>query len=218
MRRTGLGFLFLMSAALLGAQTARIQQISGTVEVKAPGAAWRAAEAGQVLDAAWLVSTGFRSTALVSIGNSTITVRALTRLSLEEIVAVQNGEQVTVDLRVGRIRADVKPPAGGRTNFTVRSPTVTASVRGTVFDFDGSRLRVQEGRVYLGSGNVAGVYISTGHTATVDAETGKTARVIETVKEELTPALPAGVDAAPVVIMPVASRANLDIRFDWNEQ
>jgi hypothetical protein len=217
MKKTGLGLALLMSAALLGAQTARIQEISGTVEVKTPGAAaWQTAEAGQVLDKAALISTGFKSTALVRIGNSAITVRPLTRLSLEDIAAAQNEERVTVNLRAGRIKADVKPPPGGKTNFTVRSPIATASVRGTVFDFDGIHLRVEEGRVYLGAENAAGVYISTGHTAAADAGTGQTAPVIETIREALIPALPAGVDTIPVVLPPAPSSANLEIWVDWS--
>jgi hypothetical protein len=229
MKKTGLGFLFLMCAALLGAQTAVIQQISGTVEVKRPGSSqWEAAKAGQVLDQAALISTGFRSTALVRIGNSTIAVRALTRLSLEELAAAQSGEQVTVNLRAGRIRADVKPPAGGRTNFTVRSPTATASVRGTVFDFDGIRLNVAEGIVYLAGSNAAGVYIRGGHAAAANPETGRIPAAIEVVKEELSPAPPAGVEQAAALVVPVSvSTSNssssagdptgdLDIDFDWN--
>lgn len=70
MKKTGLGFLLLMSAALLGAQTGQIQRITGKVEVKTPGAVeWRAAEAGQVLDKASLISTGFRSNALTNKGS-----------------------------------------------------------------------------------------------------------------------------------------------------
>jgi hypothetical protein len=219
MKKTALGFLLMLGAALLGAQTARIQRISGAVEVKAPGAAeWRPAEEGQTLDRAALISTGFRSSALLSVGASTITVRALTRLSLEEIVAARNEEQVTVQLRTGRIRAEVNPPTGGTTDFTVRSPVATASVRGTVFDFDGIRLRVEEGRVYLGSENAAGVYISAGHAAAADPETGKIATAIETIHEGLTPALPAGADAAPAVPRPAAASAGLDIVFDWGDQ
>jgi hypothetical protein len=75
---------------------------------------------------------------------------------------------------------------------------------------------VEEGRVYLEAGNAAGVYISAGHTAAADAETGKTATVVETLKEELSPALPAGMDTVPAVISPAPSGANLGIRFDWS--
>jgi hypothetical protein len=217
MKKTGLVFLLLLGAVLLGAEGARIEQVTGTVEVKTPGtSAWRAAQAGQVLDSASLISTGFKSTALVRIGNSVITVRALTRLSLEEIAAAQEEERVTVYLQTGRIRAEVKPPSGGKTDFTVRSPTVTASVRGTAFEFDGIRVEVAEGRVYLGGGGTAGVYVSEGHGVT--AETGRAVTVIEAVKEELTPALPAGTDTEPAVIRPGPSDANLDVLFDWSGQ
>jgi hypothetical protein len=66
-----------------------------------------------------------------------------------------------------------------------------------VFDFDGTRLSVEEGRVHLSGESVTGAYVGKGHTTAVDPERGKTAAVIESVKEELRPALPAGVDAAP---------------------
>jgi ferric-dicitrate binding protein FerR (iron transport regulator) len=141
----------------------------------------------------------------------------LTRLSLDEIFTAQNGEQVTLNLRAGRIRANVRPPTGGNTNFTVRSPTATASVRGTVFDFDGIRLQVEEGRVYLTGTNASGVYISTGHEA-AEGPAGKIATTIETIKESLSPALPAGMDTVPPAITAAPVSANLDIRFDWSRQ
>jgi hypothetical protein len=210
--------LFLMVAALLGAQTAVIREIRGTVEIKAPGAEWKAAEVGQTLDRAALVSTGFRSTALIEIGNSTVTVRPLTRLSLEKITAKQDEEQVTLDLRTGRVRANVKPPVGGKTDFSIRSPSVTASVRGTVFDFDGTRLAVEEGRVHLGGESVTGVYVGKGHAAAAAPEIGKTVTVIKRVKEELAPALPAGVDVAPTIQAAAPGSGGLGIRIGWSEE
>jgi hypothetical protein len=218
MNKAVIGFLLLMSAALLGAQTALIREVSGIVEVKAPGLSeWKTAEAGQTLEKASLISTGFRSTALVTIGNSTVTVKPLTRLSLEELAANQNGEQVTLNLRAGRVRADVVPPAGKAVTFSIRAPIATASVRGTVFDFDGTRLSVEEGRVHLSGEGVTGAYIGTGHSTMVDTETGKTATTAETVKEELSPALPAGVDTAPAspASTPAPSNGGLDMGFDW---
>jgi hypothetical protein len=220
MKKRGLGFLLLMSAALLGAQTALIREINGTVEVKTPEALeWQAAKAGQVLDKASLISTGFRSTALVGIGNSTIVVRPLTRLSLEEIASAREGEQVSLNLRAGRVRADVKPPAEGKIEFTIRSPIATASVRGTIFEFDGVRLIVEEGLVYFAGTNAGGVYIQQGReAAAAEGEKGKIHIPIETIKEEMSPALPAGVDANSTVISPGPSSANLDLWFDWSGQ
>jgi hypothetical protein len=213
MKRLSIGLLLMTSAALLWAQTAAafIRETTGTVEIKTPGASeWRPAEPGEALDQAALVSTGFKSTALITIGNSTIIVRPLTRLSLEEIIAAREGDRVTLDLRAGRIRADVKPPPGGKTVFLVRSPSATASVRGTVFDFDGIQLSVEEGRVYLSGESVTGVYVGTGHAMAVDLKTGSIAAIIESVKAGLSPALPAGVDEVPP-----ASTASADGRFSF---
>jgi hypothetical protein len=196
-----------------------IREVSGTVETKAPGAAaWRAAAVGQELDTASLISTGFRSTALVRIGNSTVMVQPLTRLSLEEIAEGQNGDMVTLNLRAGRIRADVKPPAGRTINFSVRSPTATASVRGTVFEFDGLHLNVEEGRVHLGGQTVTGAYVGAGHSTTADPETGKTVAAIERVKADLNPALPAGAAAAPSGPAADPVSADLGIGFKWGEK
>jgi hypothetical protein len=218
-KRTVFVVVLLMGAVFLGAQTAPvavIRNLAGTVEIKAPGAVeWKAAVVGQTLERASLISTGFRSTALIMIGNSALTVRPLTRLSLEEIAAIQNEEQVVLNLRAGRIRADVRPPVGGKTDFSVRSPSATASVRGTVFDFDGLELSVEEGRVHLGGEAVTGVYIGAGHVTAADTETGKTATVLERVKDALTPALPAGMDTVPVVPAAVPVSGGLDIGFDW---
>jgi hypothetical protein len=200
------------------AQTAVIREASGTVEVKAPGMTeWKAAAIGQTLDKASLISTGFRSTALIGIGNSTITVRPLTRLSLEEIAVKQNEEQVTLNLRAGRVRAEVRPPTGGKTDFTVRSPIATASVRGTVFEFDGTRLSVEEGRVHLGGESVTGAYIGSGHATAVDTGTGRTTTTAEAVKETLTPALPAGMDTASAAPASTAAPSGdrMDMGFDW---
>jgi hypothetical protein len=218
MKIAGIGILLLLCAGLLGAQAAYIREVSGAVEVKAPGSAeWKAAEAGQALEKESLISTGFKSTALIMIGNSAVTVRPLTRLSIEEIAASQTGEWVVLNLRVGRVRADVKPPVGKTTDFSVRSPVATASVRGTVFDFDGLEATVEEGRVHLGGETVTGTYIGTGHTVAVNTETGKTAGVIESVKEELVPPLPAGVDSAEMgADAPVVpTGGNLGVDFDW---
>ncbi|MDR1174949.1 MAG: FecR family protein [Treponema sp.] len=218
MKKMVIGFLLLMGAVFAGAQTAVVRELSGTVEVKAPGdSEWKAAAIGQTLDKASLISTGFRSTALIGIGNSTITVRPLTRLSLEEIAVKQNEEQVTLNLRAGRVRAEVRPPAGGKTDFTVRSPIATASVRGTVFEFDGRRLSVEEGRVHLGGENVTGAYIGSGHATAVDTGTGRTATAAEAVQETLSPALPAGMDttsAAPASTA-ASSGDGMDMGFNW---
>jgi hypothetical protein len=214
------GFAFLLGMGGLFAQEAGtsqtvIREISGTVEVKTPDAvAWAPASRGQVLEQGMLISTGFRSSALIAIGNSTLTVQPLTRISLEELAQTGNSEKVDLNLRAGRVRANVKPPAGGTTEFAVRSPTATASVRGTEFEFNGIQLRVDEGRVHLTGNGGSGTYVGTGHLARTDIETGRAAGPAETTQEALTPEMPAGVDQTPAPAgLPAAG--DIEARFDW---
>jgi hypothetical protein len=177
---------------------------------------WRAAVAGQKLEKETVISTGFRSMALLNIGNSVITVRPLTRLSVETLLAESGQEEAVLNLRTGRVRANIKPPAGGgRVNFQVRSPMATASVRGTVFDFDGARLKVEEGRVHLSGQGISGAYVGAGHNTAVNEAAGAVAAVIETLKGELSPSLPAGVDTAPAAPAAPASGAGLNLEFYW---
>ncbi|MDR2020368.1 MAG: FecR domain-containing protein [Treponema sp.] len=175
------------------AEKALIRDIRGTVEIKSPGnTAWEPAVAGQELEQKTIVSTGFKSTAIISLGASSIMVRPLTRLTVEEIVRSQEADQVSLFLQTGRVRASVNPPTGGRVNFTVRSPTVTASVRGTVFDFDTINLRVGAGNVYfIGAGGTA-MQVTEGRTAHAGAAAGQTALPTETGTGGLMPPAPVG--------------------------
>jgi hypothetical protein len=217
MKTTIAGLMVLLWAGTLFAQEgAFIREINGTVEVKASGAAeWSPARRGQELQRSTLVSTGFKSSAVIVLGNSTLVVQPLTRLSLDELVRAGSAEKVDVNLRAGKIRADVKPPVGGTTEFTVRSPSATASVRGTAFEFDGIRLHVDEGRVHVSGGDQNGAYVGAGREAVVDIETGRTVGAAETAREELTPALPAGISGASETKADVPSAGDVEAGFDW---
>jgi hypothetical protein len=191
--------LMLSAAGALSAQTspAVIRRISGTVEVKAPGAAdWAAAVEGQALEQKTLISTGFKSTALIVMGETTLTLRPLTRLSLEELLDIQGNERADVYLRTGRVRANVIAPQAGKIDFTIRSPSVTASVRGTAFDFDTVNLRVDEGRVNFAGADRTAVYVGAGQSSYPDPETGRTLSPVETAGAALSPPVPAGVETA----------------------
>ncbi|MDR1444182.1 MAG: FecR domain-containing protein [Treponema sp.] len=222
--------ILLAGAAVLYGQAASrvvIREVRGSVELKEPGAdRWVPARAGQTIARSAEISTGFRSTAVLDVGNSVVTVQALTRLTVDEVLAAAGDERVTIDLRVGRVRADVKPPAGGKTAFEVRSPTATASVRGTVFDFDGTRLTVDEGRVHV-SGGDSGTYVGAGHDARIAAENGRTISGLERLMEDLVPAAPAGMadgfntpdtgSGSPAPLAPAAAPAqgSMKVGFEW---
>ena len=220
MRTKLMTVMMLIVAAAVWAQSPRavIRSVEGTVEVKAPGAAaWQPAGAGQELGEDTLVSTGFKSSAVLEIGNSSLVVRPLTRLSLREIRSAGEAERVEIHLNAGRIRADVKPPAAGRNvNFTVRAPIATASVRGTVFDFDTVNLNVDEGTVSFSGADNTAVYVGAGQTSAPDPVSGKTAAPVEIAAAQAPPP-PAGVEtveASPPAPMS-ASPVSVGLGLGW---
>ena len=144
------------------AQNGVVKELSGTVELKPAGAAsFVPAAAGAQVRADTVISTGFKSTALLEVGSAIITVRPLTRLTLTEISASQGAETINMSLQAGRVRVDVNPPAGAKASLSVSSPSATASVRGTSFYFDTMNVSVREGTVAF-NGN-------TGYTVQVGA-------------------------------------------------
>ena len=154
-------FLLVLSMSVY-AQSGIIRELSGTVELLNPGAAdFVAARNGDRVNEDTVISTGFRSTALVEVGITLITVRPLTRLSLTEIRAGQGAETINVAMQAGRVRVDVTPPAGTRASMQIASPSATASVRGTSFYFDTRNINVTEGIVFFKG--------SRGHTAQLHA-------------------------------------------------
>jgi hypothetical protein len=169
---------------------ARFLALTGTVEVQKPGAAWTLAAEGDAITANTIISTGFKSTALLSLGNSTLAVRPLTRLTLSELTQRAGGEQIDLYLQTGRVRAEVTPPAGGKTDFTVRSPSVTASVRGTAFEFDTLTIQVEKGRVQYSGVNGQRVYVIGGEQSYMDESENRIVPPLEAETALLTPSLP----------------------------
>ena len=153
-------FLAVLMAALVIAvghsQTGIIREFTGEVEIKPAGSSvFTPARAGTEVARDTIVSTGFRSTAIIAIGSTTITVRPLTRLSLAEIQSSAGTENLNVSLETGRIRVDVKPPAGTRANTVVQTPSATASVRGTGFEIDQYNIEMYDGAaMYEGNDNL----------------------------------------------------------------
>lgn len=144
-----LAMMCVASAASAATLSATIAEVAGKVEYKVPGKDWKPAKVGDIVPKGTVISTGFKSTALLTVGASTITVKPVTRLSLEELVESASGTQTQLFLLAGRVKADVTPQSGKVTEFKVKSPTATASVRGTGFEFDGVNLVVERGLVEL---------------------------------------------------------------------
>jgi hypothetical protein len=144
-------------------------EVSGMVEIKEAGApGWKTAAPGIPAGRNAVISTGLKSRAVISLGSSRLEIRPLTMLTLEELVQRDGVEETALYLRTGRVWAEVTPPSGMQVDFSVKSPTVTASVRGTSFEFDGNHLWVDEGRVRLTGSNGQKVYVAQGQRSYVD--------------------------------------------------
>jgi hypothetical protein len=131
------------------AQEASFSEVNGKVEYQLGKDSWKPAKVGDKVGKGVVISTGFKSTAVLMIGKSAISIKPLTRMTLEDIVKTEGGTQSQLFLLAGRVKADIPPQPGQTTEFKVKSPTATASVRGTGFEFDGVNLIVERGSVQL---------------------------------------------------------------------
>jgi hypothetical protein len=187
--------VLLMSISSWGVfgQQGIIKEVSGIVEIKHPGsAAFVPAASGDSVEENAIVSTGFKSRAFIAVGSSVIAVQPLTRLSLTEIVTIQGTERINVNLSTGRVRAEVNPLMDGKTEFSVMSPMATASVRGTVFEFDTVNLRVNEGTVAYSGSKGRPVMVGAGNSSAVNLASGRPADPVATSVAELLPPTPVG--------------------------
>ena len=141
----------ILSAAILTGQDAVLAKVTGQVKISADSRSWIAAKQGDTLAPGTVISTGFKSTALVKTDDAEIEVSQLTRLTLEELIQRDDTVHTTLFLNGGRINTQVSRERV-RQDFTVRSPIATASVRGTGFSFDGRNLTVEHGSVLISAG------------------------------------------------------------------
>ena len=150
---------------------AKVESVTGKVEIY-KGNAWTPLAAGTSLYKGDIISTGFNSEAVISIKESTVKLAALTRMTVEQLAENDKKEQTQLFIDSGKLTASVKHAENKRTDFKVRSPVSTASVRGTDFTFSAI------GRIATTAGLVS-TSVSTSQTAQVvesnDAEDSSTA-------------------------------------------
>ena len=212
--------VFMMCAGLAvfaqngNRMTGIIRELSGEVELKPAGtSAFTPAKVGSEVERDTIVSTGFKGMAVIAVGSSTITVKPLTRLSLAEIQQNSSAENLNLNLQAGRVRVDVKPPEGTRTNFTVQSPSATASVRGTSFDFDLKNVKVFEGTVSFTGANGISVPVTGGFSSYAGNTIGAV-NPYEAKKQELEPLPPIGTTGSAGA-MAVESKGSIDIQIEY---
>ena len=115
---------------------AKVLSVTGKVQIQRQGN-WRDINVGDRINQGEMIQTGFKSEAVLQITsanqNSKITVEALSRITIEQLVENGTKDSVSVNLTVGSVKSEVKKTQDRRTDYTVRSPVATASVRGTGF-------------------------------------------------------------------------------------
>jgi len=221
-------FTFLLVFLAVGSysQTGIIRELTGDVELKpAASSVFIPAKTGNEVAQNTIISTGFRSTAVIEVGSTLITVRPLTRLSLAEISSSQNTENLNVNLQAGRIRVDVKPPAGTRTNTAVQSPSATASVRGTIFEMNTRNIDVIEGAVNWKSSNGLSSNVPAGFRGSIDAD-GNVSNYTENIKNTAITA-PVGAGLSGEKVNPssssgggrnkLSSDGDVELNYIWSE-
>ncbi|MDR1970949.1 MAG: FecR family protein [Treponema sp.] len=212
---------FLLFGCAYGAFTqnaaARFIEVSGTVEIKEESG-WKTAAPGLSVGRNTIISTGLKSSAVISLGSSRLEVRPLTMLSLEELVQRDGIEETVLYLRTGRVRTEVRPPTGIQIDFSVQSPTITASVRGTSFEFDGKHLWVDDGRVLLAGSSGQKVYVAEGQRSYVDENNqNRIVPPFEAETAQLRPIIPelastgSGIDPPEIGTPPVDSGSKMYI-------
>jgi len=176
------------------AQSGVIKDITGQVELKAPGASsFVTAKVGDSLEENTVISTDFKSVALIEVGSAILTVRPLTRLTLTEIRASAETEILSINLQAGRVRVDLNPPAGLKASASVSSNVASASARGTSFEFDTRNLRVTEGNVIFRGTIGQGAPVSAGSNVSV-SQSGNAVNPVTYGAETLRPQSPIGTE------------------------
>jgi hypothetical protein len=101
----------------------------------------------------------------------------------------------------------------------VQSPTATASVRGTVFEFDTVNLKVEEGTVSFSGVDRPAVYVTAGQSSSPDPTSGRTVAPVETAPTR-SPPLPEAVEAltaTPAAIPAPAPELPVKVGTDWGD-
>ena len=181
--------IIVFSSPLYAADLITITEVNGKVEIREPGGNWAKAEKGRTISRGSLISTGFKSSAELDLsGSSTIFIKQLTRMSVDELVVSGNNVNTKLNLKLGRIKADVKTSKGLKHDFTLMTPVSTAAVRGTVFEGSAKGdIDVEKGKIQQKNKIGQKTLVSGGNSSSVSGNGyAPPATAAETVNESFT--------------------------------
>lgn len=147
--------LFVLTFSIVSAYAleAKVVSVTGKVEVQTGGSSWKALKAGDKITKGSVISTGFKSSAKISIDNTTVDLGPLTRITVEKLASNNAKDETNLYLDTGKVKAEVKKNPAKKVDFKVSSPVATASVRGTIIIYTSNGgLRLVEGTGAKGKG------------------------------------------------------------------
>ena len=169
----------------LCAVSATVVSAEGKVEVER-GGKWIPLSANAAVSEGEIISTGFKSKAVLRYQGSVLQLGALTRVTLEKLAAGEKNDTVAVYLNTGAVKSTVKPLENRRVHYTVRNPVAVASVRGTEFDFSG------DGVISCSEGAVAAYSARSYIASAVNAVPAEGKSSAATPASDIAPSAPAG--------------------------
>lgn len=213
--------IIVFISPLYAAENITIKALNGRVEIKEPGNTWSKAFEGREIPAGSVISTGFKSQAELDLnGSSTIFIKQLTRVSVDELAISGKKVNTKLNLRLGRIKADVKTSTGLKHNFTLRTPVSTAAVRGTVFESSVRKLEVVTGRMKLTNKVGQGTTVDGGSSSSVEGN-GYTAPVPPAVTQQkdysVDPSTHSGDSGSGLVIPDPPTTGTIFVTWDLEE-
>ncbi|MCR5725290.1 MAG: FecR family protein [Treponema sp.] len=150
MKKAVITALAFLAACASYAFDATVVSTKGKAEIM-KGGVWQPLTSGAVVSKGDVIQTGFKSEVILKIKNSTVTMDALCRLTVEQLSEKGNRDETRLFLDTGSLKSDVQKSENRRVGFTVRSPVATASVRGTNFStevkFGGTQVTTHERNV-----------------------------------------------------------------------
>lgn len=130
----------LLGALLAGAALAQsnepltctVRKFTGELAARVGQGEWADVQPGQNLVATMELCTGPASEATLAFSDGSVLVlKELSQLRVGELLSQRNRIRIELYLRLGELKAQVKPQQALSTDFSVRTPNATASVKGT---------------------------------------------------------------------------------------
>ena len=129
-----IAFLLSVSAAAYGApMKVKAEKVTGKVEIRENGGAWKALANGANVPLNSEIKTGANSSCMLKwAGGNVVKVSPMSQLKVSQADKGANGkEDSTVDLSNGKVSAHAKKFNTPDSTFKVKTPTAVAGVRGT---------------------------------------------------------------------------------------